>query len=64
MHTVFKLLIMAKYVQAIEVRIIQWLITGYHTHCKWIIGIYLHSFTNNERKIFNTARGRLTQWVR
>ena len=24
----------------------------------WIMGIYLHSFTNNELEIFNTARGR------
>ena len=25
---------------------------------EWIIGIYLHEFTNNELEIFNTARGQ------
>ena len=31
-------------------------------YCWWIIGICLHSFTNNERSIFNTVLGGLVQY--
>ena len=29
---------------------------------EWIIGIYLHEFTNNELEIFNTALGGLVRY--